>query len=167
MKISKQIEVVEESDVFHLVIRQGKAPFSIRLFLSIFMIIGFVTPVISLAVSFYKDLEIGFSFITTVIIGLLVGFYLLRLILWNTYGKEILSVSADRIDYYCDYRYFRGNRKSLKGGRYYFSPAYTRDEHYGKIKVENDADTFTTQVEIPQTKLLEAIQLLSEKHREV
>ena len=167
MKISKQIEVIEEGDVLNMVISQGKAPFSIRLFLGIFMLVGFLTPVISLVVSFYKDLEIGFSFITTVIIGLLVGFYLLRLILWNTYGKEILMVSADRIDYHCDYRYFRGNKKSLQDRPFRFSTAYTRDEHYGKIKVENDSDAFTTQVEIPQKKLLEAIQFLSDKQKEV
>jgi len=163
MVISKQIDKVENDYNLDLVIKTDKAPLSIRLFLGIFMIIGFLTPLIVLIFSFYSDLEIGFSYIITLIIGVGVGFYLLRLILWNTYGKEILKITPERVDYHCDYRYFKGNKKILEGSPFRIKPIFGYKAIYGKLNIENDSDSLTTNIDIDKDSIFGLIDILEER----
>ena len=143
-----------------------KAPFSIRLFLGIFMVIGFLTPVAVFILNLYKDIEFGFSFVTTVIIGLLVGFYLLRLILWNTYGKEYLAIYSNRINYQCDYKYFKGSKKTIQGSQIRVEPKWDPRVSGGKLKIMNENGTIETSIHIPEEKLTKLVEDISARFRE-
>jgi hypothetical protein len=41
------------------------------------------------------------------------GFYLLRILLWNLFGQEILILEKNKIIYFADYRLFKDGRKEL------------------------------------------------------
>ena len=160
-----QIIQKEENGRLDVMLEIVKAPFSLRLFLGIFMVIGFLTPVAVLILNLYKDLEFGFSFITTVIIGLLVGFYLLRLILWNTYGKENLAIYSDKIKYHCDYKYFKGNKKTLHGSQLSAEPKWEHQRNSGKLKIASENGAVETSIYLPQDKLMKLVEDINSQFR--
>ncbi len=47
------------------------------------------------------------SFVIVTFFSTCVAFYLWRLILWNIYGKEIVTISKDRLTVINDYRFFK------------------------------------------------------------
>ena len=63
-----------------------------------------ILPII-LGIIFYEKLSKGF--IVSIIIYWVVGFYFLRLLLWNRFGVEEIEVSRSYIRLYHNYRYFR------------------------------------------------------------
>ena len=156
-----QILQHENNGRLEVILETVKAPFSIRLFLGIFMVIGFLTPVAVFILNLYKDLDFGFSFVTTVIIGLLVGFYLLRLILWNTYGKEYLTLYSDKIEYQCDYKYFKGGMKTLNGRQITAEPKWDPRVSGGKLKIASENGSIDTSIHMPEEKLIKLAETIN------
>lgn len=78
-------------------------------------IIAFVLPVL-LTVILLLPSEDGLQF------GLLLSFfmfwgtgiYLLRLALWNKYGKEVFVIEKNKFRHYNDYKYFKDNSKEIE-----------------------------------------------------
>lgn len=78
-------------------------PFAI-FFLSIFVTAGFLAP---LYVIFFEVERIKAGFIFSIVIFWWVAYYLLKLILWNLYGKEILGTQNDKLFRIIDYKNFQ------------------------------------------------------------
>jgi hypothetical protein len=89
-------------------------PKSIRIILALFVLAAFLAPIAATISILALGREIKFGLFISYIILWSVGYYLLRIILWNTYGKEILIIDKDKLSYYCDYKYFQGNKKEIK-----------------------------------------------------
>ena len=93
-----------------LIIKGRKSPFAIRATLTVVLLICILIPII-VATSLMSErkgphigLFLGFFFLW----GL--GFYLLRIILWNTYGREVLTFESDKIIYEADYGFFKDGK---------------------------------------------------------
>lgn len=56
---------------------------------------------------------ITFGSVITIAIFSLLGFYLLRISLWNTFGKEIIEFNQDKITYTTDYGWFSDKVKEI------------------------------------------------------
>ena len=100
-------------DQNQLVISARKTTLFIRLVLSIILT---AISVIPLAVTFVsltkgKGPHIGIFFSFLLCWG--VGFYLLRIILWNWVGKEILTLNSGTITYIADYGLFKDAQKEI------------------------------------------------------
>lgn len=67
-------------------------------------LLAFIGPIIFMVV-FIE--EITSKFFISVIIFWFVGFYLLRLALWNIYGREFIEISKSRIKIHHDFKYFK------------------------------------------------------------
>ncbi|MFL5762356.1 MAG: hypothetical protein ACJ77K_00355 [Bacteroidia bacterium] len=84
-----------------------------RIFLLFFIALFFLAPSFGMfsALANGRAFHIGFLFG----IGLfaLMGFYLLRIFLWNTYGKELIQFNGKTITYEADYGWFRDGRKTV------------------------------------------------------
>jgi hypothetical protein len=96
-----------------ITISVNKAPLFIRVVLSIFIVFLALIP---LAVTFFAltygdGLHIGIAF--SFLIGWGVGFYLLRITLWNSVGREILSLNPESIVYLADYILFKDGRQKI------------------------------------------------------
>ncbi|UTW61293.1 hypothetical protein KFE98_14900 [bacterium SCSIO 12741] len=96
-----------------IVIHHKKTPLGIRIFLIVvavccaiipFSVLGFL---VSSAKGFHIGVVIGFAFF-----GWL-AFFMLRLFLWNSFGKEVLTFHDDHIHYLADYRYFKDGKKEI------------------------------------------------------
>lgn len=96
-----------------LTISTKKAPIIIRIVLSLILSILIIIP---LAVTFFvltygDGPYIGVAFSYLLCWG--VGFYLLRVTLWNSVGREILTLDPEKISYIADYRLFKDGRQEI------------------------------------------------------
>lgn len=103
------VEIVNNKIIIH----GKKVPKGILIFLGFFVLAAVVIPILAtvLLVQSKEGLSIGI-FITYFICGL-IGFYMLRLLLWNAYGKEILVITPEKITYCADFKFFLGNSKEF------------------------------------------------------
>jgi hypothetical protein len=88
-------------------------PKSIRIFLAVFASAAFLAPILVTIYLFTSDIKIRPGIFLSVYIFWSVGYYLLRLILWNSFGKEVITFDEESISYYCDYKYFQANKKKI------------------------------------------------------
>ncbi len=82
----------------------------------IYFFFAFLTgigPIVGLVLSVTSGSGFHFGMLFGMGISGLISFYLLRVALWNTYGKETLSFSGDKVVYHADYGWFKDAKKVL------------------------------------------------------
>ena len=100
-------------DAQKIIIKHQGSPLFIRVVLLFIGLLCFLIPLVGLVVyvvingTFHFGLIINFLFFWTL------GHYIVRVAIWNSYGREILTLKADRIEYYADYKYFRDSEQIL------------------------------------------------------
>lgn len=107
--IQNQINI----DGSQLTISTRKTPIFLRVFLIFILTILILIPI---ALTFIwltngRGLHIGIAFSFILCWG--IGFYLLRITLWNTVGREILNLNLDNISYIADYGLFRDGQQII------------------------------------------------------
>lgn len=142
-----------------LILNVKKGPVIVRSVLFFFAFFGLVGPLIGIgfAISSKSGLHFGF-FISIFLFGLM-GFYLLRLALWNTYGKEIIKFENGDIHYIADYGWFKDGRKSkplMMPLQYDIEKIGYEDENKGRIVINsgNEVIKCITTMPIPQIEQL-------------
>jgi hypothetical protein len=93
-----------------------KKGFINELILGIILFFAFViiiTPIVALVIILSSGNGISFGFIITGIVSFLISHYLLRLYLWNRYGKETFILQKDKLISYNDYKFFKDNYQEM------------------------------------------------------
>lgn len=96
-----------------LIITGKKTPLIIRIILIIILFICILIPFAATYFTLANGKGPHISLVISFIFFGIVGFYLLRIILWNTYGREILNFEKDEINYVADYRLFKDSDKKI------------------------------------------------------
>ncbi len=87
----------------------SKAPLFVRFVMFLFTLLFFLITLVGvLGLVTAEKIEIR-SIILIIIFGVL-SFYMLRISLWNTYGKEVIIFHKAKIEYLADYRWFKGGK---------------------------------------------------------
>nr|WP_321235130.1 hypothetical protein [uncultured Psychroserpens sp.] len=148
-------------DANELTLRVNKSPIFVRALMFLFAILFFVLPILGFVsyASMGKGLHIG-SFVLIFLFGLM-GFYLLRLALWNTYGKEKLSFKTNECTYLADYGWFKDAIKTKEFKTYTFSikPIGYIEDQKGVLLIEDSK----TQIECATKMPIETIEALIEE----
>ena len=156
--IMKQFNLINNT----LTLKVKKSPLFVRSVMFLFSFLFFVAPVVGMgfAISFGGKFHIGY------IIGLflfcLLGFYLLRISLWNTYGKEVIVFNKSTISYEADYGWFKDGKKVINAEHLNYTMriiGYEEDKKSGLI-ISNNDDTIESVVKMDNDELVELIQLL-------
>lgn len=104
---------------------------------------------------------ISFAFVVTYAFSLFTPIYLLRLYLWNKFGKEIFIIEHDSLTHYYDYKYFKEGGKEYKFKRievffltkkdklYSISQQYNHKERLSPICFLLDDDLLQSKIELP------------------
>ncbi len=147
-----------------IVLRVKKAPLFIRSVMFFFTFLFFVLPLTGmiLGLSMGTSIHIGYLF-GLLIFGLL-GFYMLRLSLWNTYGKETITFNQENITYLADYGWFKDgeNQKEIKAPRVYsVKQIGYEDENKGVLVIGLD-DPIVCVTKMPNIELEELIDKLND-----
>lgn len=88
-----------------------KSPMLILVFLYLVTFITFLLPILGFVLKLISGKGLGAG--NFVALGLLwiVGYFSLRISLWNTFGKEELNFQEDKIEYIADYGWYKGDKK--------------------------------------------------------
>ena len=114
-------------DSITLELQTGKSNFAVNVVLAI-AILAFLIPVAVLL--FIVGLGGGFSFgfLFTLVLFWGTGVFLLRLGLWNKYGREVFIFSKRLFIHYNDYKYFKDNYKETECTQIEVAEAFYIDE---------------------------------------
>ena len=95
-----------------LILKVSHSPLIIRLILFVFSFLFFLLPVVGIVISVSMGSRFHISFLFLIFVFGLLGFYLLRIALWNTYGCEKIIFNDDQISYLADYGWFKDKLKT-------------------------------------------------------
>lgn len=158
--MNKQYELNKNS----LELRVKKAPLFVRSVMFFFTFLFFLLPLTGmiLGLSMGKGMHIGYL-IGLFVFGLL-GFYMLRMSLWNTYGKETISFNRENVTYLADYGWFKDGKKQkeIKIPREYsIRQIGYEDDNKGGLVIGLD-DPIICVTKMPITELQELIDELND-----
>lgn len=103
----------------------------------------------------------GFHFIFVVSLGIfgLITFYMLRLSLWNTYGKEVIKFEKGMVNYEADYGWFKDGAKSKEIKELTFSihSIGYEEDNKGVLIIDEGEDQIRCVTKMPKDQLEELI----------
>lgn len=139
-----------------------KSPFIIRLIMFLLAFLFFVVPVLGviLSIASGNGLHIGY-FIGIGIFGL-IGFYLLRVSLWNTYGEEIIDFLPNKIVYEANYGWFKDAKKEIELilPQYSFKSVGYEEDNEAVLVITCENAEIETAVKMPMAQVEELILIL-------
>lgn len=96
-----------------LKLKVSETPFLVRLALFIITFLCFALPLFGIIFNAVEGNGIKFGGILALGIFCLIGFYLLRISLWNSHGEETIEFNDNEIIYVADYGWFKDGKKRL------------------------------------------------------
>jgi hypothetical protein len=135
------------------------SPLLVRVFMFMFSFLFFILPIAGMIGYASSGKGIHFGFFAGIFIFSLLGFYLLRLALWNTYGKEELKFSNKTVTYYADYGWFKDAMKTVDLDSLSFSiqsVGYEEDKK-GVLIIGEDENTVECVTKMPISELKKLI----------
>ncbi len=128
-----------------------KSPIIIRTVFFVFAFAFFLFPILGAISAIIVLKSFHISYLISIGIFSLLGFYLLRISLWNTYGKKTLSFSGNKIIYEADYGWFKDAKKeiSVEDTRYSFVRIGYEEDNNGILLVENKNEKIQCAVKLP------------------
>jgi hypothetical protein len=97
-----------------LIIRGKRIPLFALIILTVILLICLVSPLIITVINIANGQDFNIGNIVFFILLWGGGFYILRLLLWNTVGKEYLYLYDKKILYVADYKFFKDGRQEIQ-----------------------------------------------------
>lgn len=145
-----------------LKLKVSKAPFFVRLVLFLITFLCFALPLFGIIATIIEGDGIKFGGILAFGVFCLIGFYLLRISLWNNYGEEIIQFNATEIIYVADYCWFKDGKKTLGKNEVTYSIktiGYEEDNN-GVLVISNGKSKIESVVKIPKQNLEKLISMI-------
>ncbi|KQN38179.1 hypothetical protein ASE92_01720 [Pedobacter sp. Leaf41] len=136
-----------------VILKVGNTPLLIRVILFLTAFLFFLLPVGGLILNVSAGNRIAFSGIIMAVIFSLCGFYLLRISLWNSYGKEIIEISGNKVSYIADYGLFKDNVKELSTENLRFSIIPKDNSEVGVMLFKSDQSQIESVIQLPISEL--------------
>ncbi|WP_338378849.1 hypothetical protein [uncultured Flavobacterium sp.] len=117
-------------------------------------------PIMGMVFNFLDGGAFHFGFLIGLGLCSLVGFYFVRLFLWNTYGKEVITIGETTVSYYVDYHYFKGNQQEITYEELVFEIEQIgfEEEKLGRLIIAaNDKDFIPSSVNMDLRELEELV----------
>lgn len=96
-----------------LILKVKKAPFLIRGIMFLIAFLSAILPLSGIIIAISLGNSFHFGFLIGVGLFGLIGFYLLRISLWNTYGEETIIFYNSKIEYEANYGWFKDGKKTF------------------------------------------------------
>lgn len=128
-----------------------KSPLAIRIIMFFFAFASFILPVFGTiwGLVLGGGLEIGYF----IGIGLfsIMGFYLLRVALWNTYGEETIEILENKIIYEANYGWFKDGKKeiAISDPSYSFKSVGYQEDNEGVLVISSENVQMESVVKMP------------------
>ena len=148
-----------------LLLSVKKAPLFVRAVMFFCSFLFFVLPLAAMLLGLAMGQEMHIGYLLGLLVFGLLGFYMLRLSLWNTCGKEIITFNEKGITYVADYGWFKdGKREKEISDTIQFSirPIGYEDENTGGLII-GLSDPIICVTRMPNTELEELVEELIHK----
>jgi hypothetical protein len=145
-----------------LKLKVAKSPILVRLILFIITFLCFALPLFGIVLNAIEGNGIKFGGILVFGAFSLIGFFMLRISLWNSFGEEIIQFNDDQIEYVADYRWFKDGRKTLDKNliRFSIKPLGYEEDNKGILVISNGKSEIESVVKMQIKYLEELIELL-------
>jgi len=143
----------------HLTLTSKASPLLVRILILFCSLISIILPVAGMIGSMVNGNRFHFgSLIATGLFGLL-GFYLLRVFLWNSYGKEVISFNQNNVIYEADYKWFKDGKKikDIDSPNYSIRSIGYEDENFGSLVISSDQYSIESVIKMPTEQLEDLI----------
>jgi hypothetical protein len=123
-----------------IIIKGKKVPPFILFSLTFILIISALIPIGAVGFRVLYGMGFHFGLILSFLIFWGIAIYLTRILLWNIYGKEILTLKQDKITYIADYKYFKDGKKEVQSSNLNieFFEQSGSDEKNGFLTINSD-----------------------------
>lgn len=140
-----------------------KSPFIIRSILFLITFLCFGLPMFGIIFNAIDGNGVKFGGLLALGIFSLIGFYMLRVSLWNRYGEEIIEFKNNEITYVADYKWFKDGKKSIDKGIivYAIKPVGYEDENKGVLVISNGESEIESVIKMPLQNIEKLIDLLT------
>ena len=132
-----------------------KSPLIIRIVMFFLTFAFFVFPVLGTIVGILAGSGLQFSYFIGIGIFSLLGFYLLRVSLWNTYGEETIEILEDKIIYEANYGWFKDGKKEMAIAvpEYSFKSVGYEEDNEGVLVITSEESEIESVVKMPMNEL--------------
>lgn len=129
-----------------LTISAKKSPLFIRLILTGLLLFSAFIPLFATYFTLTHGDGPHIGIVLSFILGWGVGFYLLRMTLWNSVGREILTLNSNSISYIADYKLFKDGQTEIGTTNLMTEIIYEDEPNIplGRLRLINDSTFIET-----------------------
>ena len=134
-----------------------------RGFLAFLGIVIFVAPIFGIFLGLYSGAEFHIGYLIGIGLSSLVAYHFYKLYYWNTYGKEVITITDNKVNYHADYGKFISNKQehNFENLSFHVKPVGYENEQLGVLIIEvAEKKCIETVVVLPLTILNEIIEKL-------
>lgn len=146
-----------------LILSVKKAPMFVRAIMYLFSFLFFLLPLTGMILGLVMGKGMHFGYLIGLFFFGLMGFYMLRMSLWNTYGKEIIVFNQKNIEYSADYGWFKDGKKQKELDRkveFGIRQVGYEDDQTGALVIGLDEPNIICATKMPNAELEELIDIL-------
>jgi hypothetical protein len=134
-----------------------------RALMFFFSILSFALPIFGIIYSLVIGKPFHIMYLVALFLFGLIGFYLLRVSLWNTYGKETIELKMPNITYEANYGWFKDGKRSINSEfiNYGIMPVGYEEDEKGVLIIGNDKEKIESVVKMPISQIEELIGVLN------
>ncbi|MFB3389731.1 hypothetical protein [Flavobacterium sp. LAR06] len=139
-----------------------KSPFAVRIVMFFFAFAFFVFPIAGTMVGVLTGSGLHFGYFIGIGLFSLMGFYFLRLSLWNTYGEERIEILENKIIYEANYGWFKDGKKefAIINPNYSFKAVGYEEDNEGVLIISSEQSQMESVVKIPMNDLESLLYIL-------
>jgi hypothetical protein len=128
-----------------------KSPLAVRIVMFFLAFTFFIFPIAGTAFGILTGSGLHFGYFVGIGLFSLIGFYLLRLSLWNTYGEETIEILESKIIYEANYGWFKDGKKEfeIKNPNYSFKSAGYEEDNEGILVIFSDESQMESVIKMP------------------
>jgi hypothetical protein len=97
-----------------IIISSKKRPYAILAVLLLLTIFSLLVPVFATVIVLKRGIESKIGLAITFMLFGGTGIYFIRMILWNLFGQVVIKLTDGKLEYFCDYKFFKDNLQTLK-----------------------------------------------------
>ncbi len=131
-----------EDNVLKLCVK--KASIFVRIPLYLITLLSFCLPILGIYLNMIAGNGVKIGHVFLLGIFCLIGFFMLRTSLWNTFGQEIISFNDKQVEYIADYGWFTDSKQTLVNDSIYFYIKNVEGADYGVLVISNRKDEIQT-----------------------
>ena len=134
-----------------------------RGFLAFLGIAIFVAPILGMLLGLSLGAEFHIMYVVGIGVSSLVAYHFYKLYYWNTCGKEVITITNNKINYHADYGKFVSNKQehNFEDLSFYVKPVGYENEQLGVLVIEiTENKRIETVAVLPEETLNEIIEKL-------